>query len=242
MAITYSLTVKNQENIMLHSVKTNLITHLLIIILVSMSLFVCSSLFAPVLSSQSIQQLDKFFSEVNSFEGQFIQIVYDESGEVIQEASGDVALDKPGKFRWQYIKPYPQLILADGEYLWIYDEELLQASAKPINTALGNAPIMLLTNIRPLTDDFEVNDAGIRDGLNWVELTPLVQDTEFLKIHIGLNENGVNTMELQDHFSQKTVIQFSDLKTNVTFGAEQFTFIAAEGVDVVGYPGYQDAE
>lgn len=189
------------------------------------------------LGSDAIQRLDKFFSEVNSFQGQFTQTVFDEDNEIIQESHGDVALNKPGRFRWQYIKPYPQLILADGEYLWIYDEDLLQASAKPIDDALGNAPIMLLTNVRPLTDDFEIKDAEIRDGLNWVELTPLVQDTEFLKIHIGLDDNGVKKMELQDHFSQRTVIEFINLKTNVSFGPDQFKFMAPEGIDVVGYPG-----
>jgi len=207
-------------------------TYLLPAILLCVGATICVTVHA----SDAIQQLDKFFSEVNSFEGQFIQTVYDENGEVVQEAKGDVALDKPGKFRWQYTQPYPQLILADGEYLWIYDEELLQASAKPIDTALGNAPIMLLTNIRPLADDFEVKDADVKDGLSWVELTPLVQDTEFHKIHIGLDENGVKKMELQDHFSQKTVIEFTNLKTNVSFTPDKFKFIAAEGVDVVGYP------
>jgi outer membrane lipoprotein carrier protein len=205
-------------------------------LIASFCVLASTSVLTPVFSSDSIQQLDTFFSEVHSFEGQFIQIVYDESGEVIQESNGDVALDKPGKFRWQYVKPYPQLILADGEYLWIYDEELLQASAKPIDTALGSAPIMLLTNVRPLADDFVIKDAGSRDDLNWVELTPLVQDTEFLKIQIGLNEKGINVMELEDHFSQKTVIKFADLETNINFAANHFTFVAAEGVDVVGYP------
>jgi outer membrane lipoprotein carrier protein len=194
------------------------------------------SLSVTVLASDAIQRLDKFFSEVNSFAGQFTQIVYDENNEVIQEAHGDVALDKPGRFRWQYNTPYPQLILADGKYLWIYDEDLLQASAKPIDTALGNAPIMLLTNIRPLTDDFEIKEAGLKDGLNWVELMPLVQDTEFHKIYIGLDEKGVKKMELLDHFSQKTVIEFKNLKINVAFGPDQFKFNAPEGVDVVGYP------
>ncbi len=189
-----------------------------------------------VVASDATQRLDKFFSEVDSFKGQFIQTVYDEDNEIIQESSGDVALNKPGRFRWQYTKPYPQLILADGEYLWIYDEDLLQASAKPIDSALGNAPIMLLTNVRPLTDDFEIKDADLKDGLNWVELTPLVQDTEFLKIYIGLNEDGVKKMELQDHFSQRTVIEFVDLETNVSFMDDQFKFSAPEGVDIVGYP------
>ncbi|MDH3609528.1 MAG: outer membrane lipoprotein chaperone LolA [Gammaproteobacteria bacterium] len=213
---------------MLRSLKTYLFTALL--------LLVGTSFFGSAFASDAIQRLDKYFAEVNSFQGQFNQIVYDENGEVIQEAKGDVALDKPGKFRWQYTQPYPQLILADGEYLWIYDEELLQASAKPIDTALGNAPIMLLTNIRPLGDDFEIKDAGGKEGLNWVELTPLVQDTEFHKILIGLDDLGVKKMELQDHFSQKTVIEFTNLKTNVTLPPNQFKFIAAEGVDVVGYP------
>jgi len=190
----------------------------------------------PIFSSEAVQRLDKFFSEVDSFQGQFLQTVFDENGEVIQNAKGDVALDKPGKFRWQYTQPYPQLILADGEYLWIYDEELQQAIAKPIDVALGNAPIMLLTDIRPLNEDFEIMDAPTRDGLNWVELTPLVQDTEFHRIQIGLDEKGIQKMELHDHFSQKTVIEFVNLEMNVKFPAEQFTFNAPDGVDIVGYP------
>lgn len=204
--------------------------------LVSILFIFMLSTLGSVSASDAMHRLDKFFSEVNSFEGQFIQTVFDEHGEVLQEAKGDVFLDKPGRFRWQYSQPYPQLILADGEYLWIYDEDLLQASAKPIDVALGNAPIMLLTNVRPLTDDFEIKDADVKDGLAWVELTPLVQDTEFHKIHIGLDEKGVKKMELQDHFSQKTVIEFANLLTNVTFAPDHFKFVAPEGVDVVGYP------
>ena len=190
-------------------------------------------------ASESIQKLDRFFAEVQSFQGTFKQTVYDENNEVMQQAEGEVALLKPGRFSWQYSQPYPQLILADGEYLWIYDEDLQQASAKPIDTALGNAPIMLLTNVRPLTDDFEVKEAVNKDGLSWVELTPLVQDTEFHKIQIGLDDLGVKKMELQDHFSQKTVIEFIDLETNVTFKPNYFKFVAAEGVDVVGFPETQ---
>lgn len=190
----------------------------------------------PAFGSEAIQRLEKFISEVDSFEGQFIQTVFDENGEVVQDSNGDVALDKPGKFRWQYTRPHPQLILADGEYLWIYDEELLQAIAKPASEALGNAPIMLLTNIRPLSEDFKIMDAPTRDGLDWVELIPLAQDTEFHRILIGLDENGVQKMELHDYFSQRTVIEFVNLMTNVTFPSDKFTFNAPEGVDVVGYP------
>ena len=190
----------------------------------------------PVFGSEAIQRLDQFLSEVDSFEGQFKQTVLDENGEVIQDSAGDVALDKPGRFRWQYNQPYPQLILADGEYLWIYDEELLQATAKPIEEALGNAPIMLLTDIRPLDQDFEIMEVATRDGLHWVELIPIVKDTEFHLINIGLNKDGIQKMELHDQFSQKTIIEFLGLKTNVEFPSEYFKFKASNEVDIVGYP------
>ena len=187
--------------------------------------------------SEAVQRLDQFFKEVDSFEGQFKQTVLDENGEVIQDSSGDVALDKPGRFRWQYVKPYPQLILADGKYLWIYDEELLQATAKPIEEALGNAPIMLLTDIRPLDQDFKIMEVSSRDGLDWVELVPLIKDTEFHLISIGLSKDGIKKMELHDQFAQKTVIEFVGLKKNVSFPSDYFKFTASGDIDIVGYPG-----
>ena len=212
---------------------------LLIPILISaVVLVVVSPVFSPVSASQAEQHLERFFAEVDSFNGTFIQTVYDEKGDVVQDSNGDVELQKPGKFKWHYVQPYPQLILADGEYLWLYDPELLQATAKPIDEALGNAPIMLLTNIRPLEEDFKITPASSRDGLDWVELVPLVQDTEFHRIQIGLNENGIKKMELHDHFSQKTVIEFADLKINVSFPNEHFKFEAPAGVDIVGHPDY----
>ena len=125
--------------------------------------------------------------------------------------------------------------IADGEYLWIYDKELLQASVRPINEVLGNAPIMLLTNIRPLSEDFEIMDAPTRDGLDWVALIPLIQDTEFRRIQIGLDKKGIRKMELHDYFLQKTVIEFVNLQLNINFPVEFFKFNAPDWVDVVGY-------
>lgn len=200
---------------------------------------VCTVIFAtPSISSEALRRLDQFLTEVDSFEGQFKQTVIDEDGEVVQDSEGDVALHKPGRFRWQYTKPYPQLILADGEYLWIYDEDLLQATAKPIKEALGNAPIMLLTNIRPLNLDFEIKEVATREGLDWVELMPIVKDTEFNLINIGLSNQGIKIMELYDQFSQKTIIEFLNLKTNVNFPQAYFKFNASNGVDIVGHPDY----
>ncbi len=186
--------------------------------------------------SEAVGLLNTFFAEVRSFQGSFLQTVWGEDGRLVQTARGSVALSRPGKFRFQYAQPHRQLILADGKYLWVYDEQLQQAVARPIMEALGSAPIMLLMNARVLQDDFEIFSAPDRDDLNWVELVPHVQDTEFRSVQIGLDEKGIRKMELHDQFSQKTVVEFRHLELNVNFPTGYFVFKAPQGVDVVGYP------
>lgn len=186
--------------------------------------------------SEAVDLLNAFFSEVDSFQGSFLQTVWDEDGRLVQTAEGSVALSRPGRFRFQYARPHRQLILADGKYLWVYDEELQQAMARPIMEALGHAPIMLLMNARVLQDDFEISAGPDRDKLSWVRLVPHVQDTEFRSVQIGLDGQGIRKMELYDQFSQKTVIEFRHLELNVGFPARYFVFEAPQGVDVVGVP------
>ena len=185
---------------------------------------------------EAVGLLNTFFAEVRSFQGDFLQTVWGEDGRLAQTARGSVALSRPGRFRFQYTQPHRQLILADGKYLWVYDEQLQQAVARPIMEALGSAPIMLLMNARVLQDDFEVFAGPDRENLSWVELIPHVQDTEFHSVQIGLDEDGIRKMELHDQFSQKTVVEFKHLELNVDFPAGYFVFEAPQGVDVVGYP------
>ena len=186
--------------------------------------------------SEAVGLLNAFFSKVDSFKGSFLQTVWDENGRLIQTAEGSVALSRPGKFRFQYARPHRQLILADGKYLWVYDEELQQAVARPIMEALGSAPIMLLMNASVLQDDFEISAGPARDDLSWVRLVPHVQDTEFRSVQIGLDEQGIRKMELFDQFSQKTVIEFRHLELNVGLPARFFAFKAPRDVDIVGAP------
>lgn len=194
----------------------------------------------PTSSGEAIQQLTEFLAETDTFRGEFQQTVYDENGEILEVSEGKVALAKPRRFRWQYTRPHPQLILADGKHLWIYDEELLQATASPIEEALGSAPIMLFTGIRSIYQDFEVKNEVNLGELKWVYLVPRAQDMEFHSIRVGLDKAGIKKMELHDHFLQKTVIEFTNINTSPLFPPGYFTFKAPEGVDVAGYPADTD--
>ena len=194
----------------------------------------------PTSSGEATRQFTEFLAGTDTLRGEFQQTVYDENGEMLEVSEGKVALAKPRRFRWQYTRPHPQLILADGEYLWIYDEELLQATAHPIEEALGSAPIMLFTDIRSVHQDFEVKNEVNLDGLKWVYLVPRAEDMEFHRIGVGLDKAGIKKMELHDHFLQKTVIEFTNIDTSPSFPSGYFTFKAPEGVDVAGYPADTD--
>lgn len=195
-------------------------------------LSLCSLQFAH--AGQARDRLDRFLSDVKSLSGRFEQEVFDEQGKRFQHASGTLKLARPGRFRWEYQLPSQQLILADGQRLWIFDPELDQATVKPVDEALGAAPIMLLTQSRSLDQDFEIRGAATRAGLDWVELIPKVKDTEFHRIELGLDDHGVRQMDLHDQFGQETVIRFEDVQTNVELPESDFRFEVPPGVDVIG--------
>lgn len=178
--------------------------------------------------------LSRFVSDVNTFEASFSQNVYAESGEVMQSSDGILAITRPGRFKWTYSAPYPQEIVADGKNLWIYDIELEQVTVKPLTEILTGTPFALLTSETALQENFILQEAGENDGLTWVRLHPIVTDTDFTSVEIGLNQQGIRVMNLYDQFSQKTVIQFVDVKTNHAIPAKAYRFVPPEGVDVIG--------
>ena len=117
-----------------------------------------------------------------------------------------------------------------------YDTELQQVTVKKLDNALGNAPIMLLSERRSLHEDFIVRELQTRDGLQWVELEPRVKDTDFTRIALGMDEQGMKVMELRDSFGQATEIRFLDLEINAAMTAESFVFEPPPGIDVIGTP------
>lgn len=200
------------------------------LLLLSLLLFLAT----PASAGEARDRLNRFFADVETLEARFAQTVRDDRGQVIQESAGSVSLLRPGRFRWDYERPFKQLIVADGQFLWTYDAELAQATVKPLGEALGASPIMLLAEPRPLTEDFVVVGESEESGLQWVDLSPKVRDTDFDRIRIGLDEQGIREMKLSDHFGQETVIVFDRLKLNGDIPAARFRFTVPAGVDVIG--------
>lgn len=182
----------------------------------------------------AVDQLKAFVDGTKSARADFSQTVTGKSGRKPQTSSGQMMFSRPGKFRWVYDKPYPQLLVGDGRKLWVYDPDLRQISVKAIGDALGSSPAALIAGDNLLEKNFHLAEAGNRDGLDWVEAKPKVADGGFERMRIGLAGNELRAMEIIDNFGQTTLIRFSAFERNPQLAPDLFRFVPPKGADVVG--------
>jgi outer membrane lipoprotein carrier protein len=180
-----------------------------------------------------IERLHDFIQQTRSARAVFTQTVADSSGQVSQQASGTVQFQRPGKFRWTYSKPYEQLIVGDGEKLWIYDKDLNQVTQRKLDKALGSSPAALLAGADDIEKYFSLNALGKKGKLDWLEVRPYDEESLFDKVRMGFNNTTLEVMELHDHFGQKTTIRLSKLERNPITRADTYTFTIPDGADVV---------
>ena len=174
-----------------------------------------------------------FNSATKTATARFEQQVLDRNGKVVERASGTFAFARPGKFRWTYDKPNKQVLVGDGQKLWIHDPDLNQVTVKRIDRAISSTPAALLAGKDDITALFTLRDAGSADGLNWVEALPKAQDTGFERVRLGLHGKTLAAMELNDQLGGRTMLRFSDLKANVPVPPDTFTFTPPKGADVL---------
>ena len=166
----------------------------------------------------------------------FEQQVIDRSGRVVERASGTFAFARPGKFRWTYDKPHQQLLVGDGQKLWIYDPDLKQVTVKRIDQAISSTPAALLAGRDDITRLFTLREGAPGGDLAWVEATPKAPDTGFERVRLGLEGKTLAAMELQDQLGGRTMLRFTDLKANAVLPPETFQFKPPAGADVLEDP------
>jgi outer membrane lipoprotein carrier protein len=191
-------------------------------------------LFAGAAEASAIERFNSFIRATQSARADFEQKVRDRSGKLVQESKGSFVFLRPGRFRWTYSKPVDQLIVGDGERVWIYDRDLNQVTVRKISKALGSTPAALLAGSSDLEAAFELTDAGTRDGLEWLEAKPRERESGFELIRMGFSATGIQAMELVDHFGQTTVLRFSGLVRNPKVDPSEFRFEPPKGADVLG--------
>jgi outer membrane lipoprotein carrier protein len=197
-------------------------------------LAVLLALLAASAHASSIDRFKAFASATQSASAQFEQRVMDRSGRLVQEAKGRFVFQRPGRFRWTYDKPVDQVIVGDGERVWIHDRDLNQVTVRRMSAALGSTPAALLAGSGDVEKAFDLSDAGARDGLEWLEARPREKESGFERIRMGFNAAGIAAMELTDHFGQTTLLRFSGLTRNPKVDPAEFRFQPPKGADVLG--------
>ncbi len=189
----------------------------------------------PAQAGVAKDKLFVFYKNVKSMSASFTQSTINSRFKAAEEATGKLVMQRPGKFRWDYLTPYEQIIVADGKKLWVYDKDLEQVTVKQLDTVIGNTPALLLSGNGSLQDNFEIVEIQDKStNLDWVELFPKDEESSFTSMRLAFSAQYLEYMELVDGFGQTTRIRFTDIQNNPQLDAQQFNFIPPKGVDVIG--------
>jgi len=197
-------------------------------------LVLTSLLLSPAVKAQddARTQLDRFADQLTTLSGQFAQTTLDPDGFVSEASSGDLFFSAPDRFRWRYLEPFPQELVADGEHLWHYDESLEQVTQQDQPSA-SDSPLLVLTRPELLDDLFSISETGDPDV---IEFRPLDDEAEFERARLFFAEGAPVALEFNDNFGQTTRIDLFDLIRNPELDPALFAFEPPPGTDVLyGY-------
>ena len=191
-------------------------------------------------SADGLKSLESFMQGTQAARADFSQVVTTpgKDGQAARQktSSGHFEFQRPGRFRFEYKKPFEQTIVADGQTLWFYDVDLNQVTQRPQAQALGSTPAALLAsapNLQALSKDFALESAPEQDGLQWVNATPKSKDGQLQSVRVGLRGEQLAALEILDSFGQRSAIRFTGMQANAALPPATFQFKPPQGADVV---------
>lgn len=193
-------------------------------------LMVCTPL---LVSAQTPgEQLQQTLAQIETMQARFTQVVRSEGGRAVRRSSGNMALQRPGKFRWDITKPTLQLLVSDGAKLWIYDADLEQVTIKSVKGEVGQTPALFLSGSdRAAIDSYHVRLSGTKRVK--YTLTPKSRQASFVSVELFFVRAKLTRMRLVDHLGQTSDIKFSQISINSALSSSLFIFKPPPGVDVI---------
>ena len=186
------------------------------------------------------QLVEEFISDVGTFSGRFEQSLIDATGDIIETTSGTLEIQRPGQFRWSYVEPYEQVLVADGLNIWSYDVDLAQVTVKPQAEALSNTPALLLGGSSDAMQQFVHEGSYDKDQTTWVRMSPKNTESGFLRVEMGFMNGELSRMVFFDNLDQTTVVALHEVEVNEPIAATRFEFAVPADADVVGTPAVAD--
>lgn len=204
------------------------------VLLASATLLPVQTVYAAVSEQQqSANKLSALLSSTQTITGGFSQLTLDSTGTQLQEASGQMVLQRPGLFRWHTDPPLEQLLVSNGKKVWLYDPDLMQVTVQKMDQRLTHTPALLLSgDVSQISDNFSISYKESGPVIDFI-LTPTAKDTLFDTLRLSFRDGVINDMQLLDAVGQRTNILFMNVKINESVDASQFVFEAPQGVDVI---------
>ena len=187
---------------------------------------------APAVAG-SLDSLSRFYDVVQTYNTQFWQVVLDEGLNTIEESSGTMQLARPGRFRWDYEPPNEQLIVSDGNKVWLYDIELEQVTVRSQEHSLGKTPATILAGDGDIASSYALRDLGPAGELVWVGMKPRDSESGFSDMRIGFEGDELRIIELVDALGQTTRIMLTGGVENEPIDDSRFVLVPPPGVDVI---------
>ena len=182
---------------------------------------------------RAANKLSELLSHTQTITGTFSQLTLDSTGTQLQEASGQMVLQRPGLFRWHTDPPLEQLLISNGQKVWLYDPDLLQVTVQKMDQRLTHTPALLLSgDVSKISENFSITYKEGGSVIDFI-LTPTAKDTLFDTLRLSFRNGVINDMQLLDAVGQRTNILFMGVKVNEPVDASQFVFDAPTGVDVI---------
>lgn len=203
---------------------------------IALLLLIGNTVIAEDLVDDGKRLVDEFVGDVVTFRGHFEQALVDADGQTVEKTSGTLEIQRPGQFRWSYIDPYEQWLIADGMNIWSYDVDLAQVTVKPQADALANTPALLLGGSAEALEQFNYEGSYSEAGTIWVRLAPKNTDSGFIRVELGFIDEVLSRMVFFDNLEQTTLVEMYNVVVNKPIDSARFDFDAPDYVDVVGSP------
>ena len=184
------------------------------------------------LFAQPSSDLSILLNKNESFQGSFNQIVFDNQGQIIEEANGKVIFKKPHFFKWIYKKPHQNQIISDGEIIYIYDPDLSQVIMSQFSQSNSNNPSLIFFQ-KNIEKFFKVTTKSINGEL-WYRCQSLSDDADYETLELKFDSQGkVLAMNIIDRLKNKILVNFEDIQTNIKINEATFLCNVNYNVEVI---------
>ena len=184
-------------------------------------------------ADDAIQALEQRLADLDGVTATFEQQIVDSQDVLVESATGQLWLSKP-RFRWEVTTPFPQIIVADGDNVLIYDPDLEQVTERAVGRSLTEAPLALLTETKlKLAQHFRVVALQREGTRQRYRLFPLAADALFASFDIEFDDKALTGLFIKDHTNRQTDIRLRDYAAGQVLQSEVFQLDLPAGVDRV---------